>query len=131
MAIAIVGVRGKRYHNTLFGTGQSIRIAPDERLPWRASEAELANNVLDHAITGFRSAGVSSRNELSFRPRRPRRRSSPRGRGLSGCVDPRAVIEGDADIGRGDGVRFARGRNDLRSPAMTSARSKIRRGMPE
>jgi hypothetical protein len=64
MAIAIVGVRGKRYHNTLFGTGQSIRIAPDERLPWRASEAELANNVLYHAITGFRSAGVSSRNEL-------------------------------------------------------------------
>jgi Right handed beta helix region/Chondroitinase B len=52
MAIAIVGVRdGKVYHNTLFNNGESIRIAPDRRHPPGLSEADVANNILDHPFT--------------------------------------------------------------------------------
>jgi hypothetical protein len=64
-AIAIVNVRrGKVYHNTLFANGESIRVAPDERHPQSASDADLANNILDHAISSFRGADVRSRNDL-------------------------------------------------------------------
>ena len=52
MAIAIVNVRdGKVYHNTLFNNGESIRIAPDRRHPPSLSEADVANNILDHPLT--------------------------------------------------------------------------------
>jgi hypothetical protein len=64
-AIAIVNVRrGKVYHNTLFANGESIRVAPDERHPQSASDADLANNILDHAVSSFRGADVRSRNDL-------------------------------------------------------------------
>ncbi|HEX6115170.1 MAG TPA: right-handed parallel beta-helix repeat-containing protein [Geminicoccaceae bacterium] len=65
VAVAIVNVRGgKVYHNTLFANGESIRVAPDERHPRSTSEADLANNILDHAITRLRLADVSSKNDL-------------------------------------------------------------------
>jgi Right handed beta helix region len=65
MAIAVVNVRGgKVYHNTLFANGQSIRIAPDKRHPGSTSDAAIANNILDHAISSFGGADVSSRNDL-------------------------------------------------------------------
>jgi Right handed beta helix region len=101
MAVAIVNVRGGRvYHNTLFGNGQSIRIEPDERHPGSASAAELANNLLDHGITGFRRAGLSSRNDLVL----------PAAAAANVFVDPkardfrlrpsaRAVIDHGADLG--------------------------------
>jgi hypothetical protein len=64
-AIAIVNVRGgKVYHNTLFANAQSIRVAPDERHPGSASDADLANNILDHAVSSFHGADVSSRNDF-------------------------------------------------------------------
>jgi hypothetical protein len=52
MAIAIVNVQdGKVYHNTLFNNGESIRIAPDRGYARGPSEADLANNILDHPLS--------------------------------------------------------------------------------
>jgi hypothetical protein len=101
MAIAVVDVRGGRvYHNTLFGNGQSIRIASDERHPGRANEVEIANNALDHPITGFRRAGVSSRNDLVL----PAAAAwsvfvDPKGRDFRLRPSAHAVIDRGADLG--------------------------------
>lgn len=100
-AIAIVDVRGGRvYHNTLFGNGQSIRIASDERRPWRASEVEFANNALDHPITGFPSAGVSSTNDLVLSAAAAADVFvDPKARDLRLRPAERAVIDRGADLG--------------------------------
>ena len=101
MAIAIVNVRGGRvYHNTLFANGQSIRVAPDKRHPRSASDADLANNILDHAVSSFRGADVSSRNDFVL----------PAAAAANVFVDPQArdfrlrpgalaVIDRGADLG--------------------------------
>jgi hypothetical protein len=65
MAIAVVNVQGGRvYHNTLFDNGASIEIVPDRRYPEGLSDVDLANNILDHAITRSNGAQVIARNNL-------------------------------------------------------------------
>jgi Periplasmic copper-binding protein (NosD) len=101
MAIAIVDVRdGRVYQNTLFRNGQSIRIVPDQRHPSRTSDVEVANNLLDHAITGFRGAGVSSGNNLVL----PAAAAAdvfidPKARDFRLRPSARSVIDRGADLG--------------------------------
>ena len=102
MAIAIVNVRGgKVYHNTLFANAQSIRFASDKGYPDSATDADLANNLLDHAVSSFRGADFSSRNDLVL----------PAAAASNVFVDPKArdfrlrpsalaVIDRGADLGR-------------------------------
>jgi hypothetical protein len=109
MAIAIVNVQdGKVYHNTLFNNGESVRIAPDRGYAPGLSEADLANNVLDHplarpggqalALRDNHVLGAASGRELFVDPGRRDFRLRP---------SAVAVIDRGADLGAAVAQDFA------------------------
>ena len=101
MAIAIVNVRGgKVYHNTLFANGESIRVAPDGRHPGSSSEADLANNILDRAITRSKGARVAARSNVVLSTAAGSRAfMDPKARDFRLRPSALAVIDRGADLG--------------------------------